>query len=87
MKETKNTSRSETPDLRGINNVMDKHTKEWLATPGVVGCYVTQRDNGEPYIVIMTSKDTADIRKTIPEKVEGYPVEIEESGEIKPLKN
>jgi hypothetical protein len=73
------------PPMSDINKVMDAHAKEWMSIPGIVGCYVTIKEMGDSCIVIMAVNITDEIKKKIPLTIEGYPVEIEESGEIKPL--
>ena len=72
--------------MQGINKVLDSHSKEWMDISGVVGCYATVNDNGQPCIRIMIKKRTPELVKKLPTTIESYPVEIEESGEIKPLK-
>jgi hypothetical protein len=85
VKEKENIQIQKKSELHDINEVMDAHAKEWMSIPGVVGCYVTISENGDSCIVIMAVKKTTEITKNIPKTIEGYPVEIVESGEIKPL--
>jgi hypothetical protein len=53
---------------------------------GVVGVYIGETDDGVAFIGVMVTKKTPEIDRKIPQKLEGYPVHVEETGEIKPLK-
>ena len=64
---------------------MDAHVKELMAIPGVVGVAVGALDDGTPCILVLVSKIDAGIRKNVPPKIEGYPVKIEVTGEIRPM--
>ncbi len=70
---------------RSIDTVKDAHTSELMNIPGVVGVYIGEADNGIMYIGVMVKKRTPEIERQIPKMLEGYPVQIEETGEIKPL--
>ena len=73
-------------DMDKITAVMNAHTKEWMALSGVQGTYIGARPDSALCIRIMAIKKTKDLEQAIPSRVDGYPVEIEETGEIKPLK-
>ncbi len=70
---------------RDINEVKEAHTAELMAIPGVVGVYIGALDNGKLCIGVMVIKKTPELEKKIPKNLEGHPVEIEETGEIKPM--
>ena len=71
---------------RDINAVLAAHDKELLAIPGVVGVYVgVFRDQKTPCLKIMLARPTAEAERTIPKQLEGYPVVVEVTGEIRPL--
>ncbi len=73
---------------RDINAVLKDHDKELLAIPGVVGVYVgLLPDDKTPCLKVMVVKETEDLKRSIPKSIEGYPVLIEESGVIRPLKD
>jgi hypothetical protein len=84
-KDKKDDDMGNKPSVRDINKVIDAHSKEWMSLPGIVGCYVSINEKGDSCIVIMAVKKTTEITKKIPKTIEGYPVEIQESGEVKPL--
>ena len=71
---------------RSIDTVKDAHTSDLMKIPGVVGVYVGETDNGTMVIGVMVKKRTPEIERQIPKTLEGYPVQIEETGEIKPLR-
>jgi hypothetical protein len=70
---------------RNINTVKEAHTPELMNIHGVVGVYIGETDDGVAFIGVMVSKKTSEIDKIIPQNLEGYPVHVEETGEIKPL--
>jgi hypothetical protein len=81
------TGKQESMTRRDINVVLKDHDKELLAIPGVVGVYVgLLPDDKTPCLKVMVVKETEDLKRRIPNSIEGYPVLIEESGVIRPLK-
>jgi hypothetical protein len=81
------TQQQESMTRKDINAVLEGHDKELLAIPGVVGVYVGLLPDGKtPCFKVMVVKETKDLKRKIPKSIEGYPVLIEESGVIRPLK-
>jgi hypothetical protein len=81
------TGQQESMTRKDINAVLRDHDKELLAIPGVVGVYVgLLPDDKTPCLKVMVVKETEDLKRRIPNSIEGYPVLIEESGVIRPLK-
>jgi len=81
------TGQQESMTRKDINAVLKDHDKELLAIPGVVGVYVgLLPDDKTPCLKVMVIKETEDLKRRIPKSIEGYPVLIEESGVIRPLK-
>jgi hypothetical protein len=71
---------------RDINAVLAAHDNELLAIPAVVGVYVgTLDDRRTPCLKVMLVEKNADTERKIPAAIEGYPVVIEVTGEIRPL--
>lgn len=71
---------------RDINAVLADHDRQLLAMPGVVGIYVGLNDDQEtPCLKVMLARDDPQLRRAIPQVIEGYPVLLEVTGEIKPL--
>jgi hypothetical protein len=70
-----------------INLVLRAHDTEIMAIPGVVGVYVgLLADQKTPCLKVMVTKRTKQLERTIPKSLEGYKVEIEETGVIRPMK-
>lgn len=81
------TGQQESMTRKDINAVLKDHDKELLAISGVVGVYVgLLPDDKTPCLKVMVVKETEDLKRRIPKSIEGYPVLIEESGVIRPLK-
>jgi hypothetical protein len=70
---------------KDINQVMAEHSKEIMGITGVVGVGVGALENGTPCILVLIAKDTPELRKKIPGQLEGHPVVIDVSGEIRAL--
>ncbi len=69
---------------KSIEQVLKEHTDHLMSIPGVTGTAQGEL-NGKPCIKVYVVKETEELRKQIPKEIEGYPVEIQESGVIKPL--
>lgn len=73
---------------RDINAVLHAHDRELLAIAGVVGVYVGVLDDGKtPCLKVMVAAKSAELERAIPKTIEGYPVLLEVTGEIRPLQN
>jgi hypothetical protein len=71
---------------RDINAVLAAHDKELLAIPNVVGVYVGVLEDGRtPCLKVMLSRKTPEAVRVIPRNLEGYPVVLEVTGEIRAL--
>jgi hypothetical protein len=71
---------------RDINTVLRAHDRELLAIQGVVGVYVgVLPDQKTSCLKVMAVKKTPALERAIPKSLEGYPVEIEETGVIRPM--
>lgn len=71
---------------RDINQVKEAHVDELMEIPGVVGVYVGALDDGRPCIGVMVTEMTAEVKQRCPKELEGYPVRVEVSGTIRPLR-
>lgn len=63
--------------LRPAMSVQNRHSRELLQRPGVVGTATTLSDDGEPVIAIFT--ESPEVRG-LPERLEGYRVRVVVSG-------
>jgi hypothetical protein len=70
---------------KDIQKVMDAHVKELMAIPGVVGVAIGALDDGKPCILVLVVKRTPETLALIPRMIEGYPVKVDESGEIRAM--
>jgi hypothetical protein len=71
---------------RDINAVLAAHDKELLAIPDVVGVYVgTLEDRRTLCLRVMLARKNPETERKIPRSIEGYPVRVEVSGEIRPM--
>jgi len=69
---------------KAIEEVLKEHTQELMGLPGVVGTGQGLCD-GQPCIKVFVVKETPELDQKIPRTFEGYPVWIEETGEIRAL--
>ena len=67
-----------------IQDVLKEHTKELLTIPGVVGTAIGLCDK-KPCIRVYVVKKTSEIDQKIPAILKGFPIEVEETGEFKPI--
>ena len=70
---------------RPIADVLASHTPEIMALPGVVGTCQGARPDGAPAIVVMLARPDAGLERRIPRALEGWPVVIEVTGEIRAM--
>jgi len=70
---------------RPIEDVLKDHTPELMAIPGVVGT-AQGLENGRPCILVFLAQDSDELRQKIPARIEGYPVKLQVTGEITPLR-
>lgn len=67
---------------RSITVVLADHTPELMRMPGVVGTAESRLGDGRPCILVMVARLTPGLRANLPKQLEGWPVKIEETGEI-----
>ncbi|HVP14554.1 MAG TPA: hypothetical protein VMS88_03355 [Terriglobales bacterium] len=70
---------------RPIADVLASHTPELMELRGVVGTYQGARADGSPVIVVMVVKKTPALERRIPKRLEGWPVAIQVTGEIRAM--
>jgi hypothetical protein len=68
-----------------IEDVQKEHADQLLSLRGVVGTAIGECD-GKPCIKVLVIKRTEALAKRIPSALDGFPVVIEETGEIRPLR-
>ena len=65
-----------------IEAVLKEHTDSLMSLPGVVGT-AQGKCAGQPCIKVFVVKKNPTLLKQIPSTIEGYAVQIEETGEIR----
>ena len=69
-------------NMQKIREVKQQHERGWLAIEGVVAVGIGLTSAGEAGIIISVAKDLSSIRSQIPGRIDGIPIEINETGEI-----
>jgi len=64
-----------------IEQVQKKYQDQIMTIPGVVGIGIGAKA-GKKIIKVMVVKKDSTIQRQVPEELEGFPVEIEETGKI-----
>lgn len=67
-----------------IQESLQKHTPELMSIPGVVGTALGKQ-SGRLCIIVLVTKKTSEVTKQIPHTLDGFPVMIQETGEIRAL--
>ena len=69
---------------RALGVVLDEHADGLMSLPGVVGVMQGER-KGKPCIKVLVTQRTSGVLQRIPQSIEGYPVVIKETGEIRAI--
>jgi len=69
---------------KGIEEVLREHTADIMAIEGVTGT-AQGLCNDSPCIKVYVTRKTPELTARIPASIEGYPVDVEETGEFKAL--
>ncbi|HEY7461419.1 MAG TPA: hypothetical protein VIC59_06060 [Gemmatimonadota bacterium] len=69
---------------RTIEEVLEAHTDELMAVPGVVGTAIGDCA-GQACIKVFVTERNAALEKRIPSALEGYKVELETTGELRAI--
>lgn len=68
---------------RKAKELKERYKQRWLAMDGVVAVGVGLVDGEQVGIIISAEKNVEKIRTLIPDSVEGIPIQVHESGQIK----
>ena len=79
------TGGDDTVPTRDIKTVMEAHAAEIMSIAGVAAVAIGELPDGTPCIKVYVVEKSEAIVKKIPDRLEGHPIVIEESGEIKPM--
>jgi hypothetical protein len=71
--------------MKNIDDVIRVYSDSLMAIPGVVGLYHGEDEEGRTCLKVMVKERTPELERRLPKRIEGYPVVIEETGEIRPM--
>jgi hypothetical protein len=80
-----NNGGEKTVPTRDIKTVMEAHVDDLMRIPGVTGVAIGELEDGTPCIQVYVAEKSDEIVKKIPKQLEGHPVDIIESGVIRPM--
>lgn len=83
--ESPSSSMTQPDTRRPIEQVLAAHTPELMAMSGVVGTAQGLLDSGKPCIQVLVVERTRELERRIPQMIEGWPVLIVETGEIRAM--
>ena len=72
-------------DRLSLTDVLAQHSPSLMALEGVVGTYEGLTEDGSPCVKVMVVRRTPELERKIPDELGGYPVVIEETGEIRAM--
>jgi len=72
-------------EMEKITRALNKYSDALIQIPGVNGVYVGQNESEELVIRIMVDRKTDSLLEKILKHLDGFPVEFEETGKIKPM--
>ena len=64
-----------------IEEVLQKHQDRLMAIPGVVGIGEGESE-GRPVILIMVRELSPDLRRQLPQQIDGFEVKVDVVGEV-----
>ena len=67
-----------------IEEVLSQHTDSLMSIPGVVGTAIGACE-GKPCIRVLVVEKTPELLEKIPSTLEGFVVDVQETGEIRAL--
>jgi hypothetical protein len=72
-------------EIEKVRQVKQKHEKDWLKIPEIAAIGIGNTSSGKIGIVISLKTASAMARQQIPQEVDGIPIEVNISGEIRAL--
>ena len=67
-----------------IREILRKHADQLMTVPGVVGI-AEGKSKGKPCIKVFVVERNSELLRQIPDNIEGYLLQVEESGEFHAL--
>lgn len=71
--------------LRPLAEVIAAHADSLMAVPDVVGVYEGADSRGRPVLKVMLARRSAEAERRLPRQLEGYRVEREVTGPVRPM--
>ncbi len=68
-----------------IEDVMNRHEDRIMGLKNVVGIGIGEKETGVPCILVFVGRRDPETERSIPRELDGYPVKIEEIGEVRAL--
>ncbi len=62
------------PEVQSVMVVQDRHTRQLMSDPDVIGTATTMADNGKPAIMMLVTTDRA--LRSAPKELDGVPVQV-----------
>jgi len=69
---------------KSIETVLAENADRLMAVDGVVGTAIA-RCRGRPCIRVFVVEDSPEVRSRLPRTLDGYPIDIQETGEIRAI--
>jgi hypothetical protein len=69
---------------KSIEEVIAQYTHQLLSIDGVEVVYAAEDETHQPVITIGVEQKTDEILRWLPQRIEGYPVVIQETGPVAP---
>lgn len=76
---------TEPPSMERLKAVKSRHESAWLAFEGVVAVGIGRTSDRGAGLVVSVREAMPELVRCIPREVEGVPVEVRETGAIRPL--
>jgi hypothetical protein len=73
---------TEDQPTRTVADVLRAHTVQLMKIPGVVGTGEGEV-HGEPAVMVLVSRRTAEVNSQVPHRLEGYPVQVKVVGDVR----
>ncbi len=68
-----------------VREIKKQHEKKWLSIKGVVAIGIGNVSVNRIGLIISVIKDVKKIRNRIPKEIDGIPIQIQETGDLKAL--
>jgi len=70
-----------------IHEVKRRHSLELLSQPGVWGVGVEKDDAGQYVLTVRLDTNDPEVRRRLPDRIDGYPVKLVQSGPFRKFRS